>query len=221
MADDAETIACTPLPVDPDGFNPNVILPYGCTSADIYRAMKDFVDFLGFVNEQLHEREIARLETMIMSANFSSMVSEFMVAGIAKYSSTLIKNRYHNGHPDLIPRGWYPEDAAQHAPEGIEIKASRHAKGWQGHNPEDVWLMIFIFDSNSNRGPDEKENQTLRPFGFRQVLGARLVKEDWRFSGRSETSRRTITASVTDSGYKKAVANWIYRAPVSLLQGKG
>jgi hypothetical protein len=45
------------------------------------------------------------------------------------------------------------------------------------------------------------------------VAGARLDKEDWSFSGRSESSRRTITASVTKSGYEKMMANWIYRAP--------
>jgi hypothetical protein len=39
-----------------------------------------------------------------------------------------------------------------------------------------------------------------------------LKKEDWKFSGRSATSRRTITASVTPSGFAKMEANWIYRA---------
>ncbi len=41
--------------------------------------------------------------------------------------------------------------------------------------------------------------------------GLQLFTGDWKFSGRSETSRRTITASVTPQGYEKVMANWIYR----------
>jgi hypothetical protein len=34
--------------------------------------MQGFLDFLGFVNQQLNTRELQRLETMLMPANFSS-----------------------------------------------------------------------------------------------------------------------------------------------------
>ncbi len=66
--------------------------------------------------------------------------------------------------------------------------------------------MVFVFDSNR---PKDVEP---RPFRFVKVVGAQLLKEDWLFSGRSETSRRTITASVTESGYQKMMANWIYQS---------
>ena len=49
-----------------------------------------------------------------------------------------------------------------------------------------------------------------KPFQFRGVYGARLEEEDWNFSGRSETSRRTITASVNRQGVAKMKENWIY-----------
>ena len=172
--------------------------------------MLDFIEFLGFINQQLYSRQIERLETMLMPANFSSIVGEFMGAGIPKYCSSLVRNQYHNGHPDLIPTDKFPANAVQHSSEGIEIKASRYLSGWQGHNPENVWLLIFVFDCN--RPSDPAKEIAPRPFGFLQVLGAELKKEDWSFSGRSETSRRTITASVTRSGYDKLNANWIYRA---------
>ena len=51
------------------------------------------------------------------------------------------------------------------------------------------------------------------------VCGALLEKSDWLFAGRSETSRRTITASVTRTGYDKMMANWLYKAP-ALSEGK-
>jgi hypothetical protein len=205
-----ETLACTPVALDPAGFNPAVILPYGLTTGHIAGAMTDFLYFLRLVNTGLHAEKIPRLESIMMSANFSSLVGEFMNAEIPKYCKTLVKNKHFNGHPDMIPAGRFPGDAVQHAAEGIEIKASRYGKGWQGHNPEDTWLMVFIYDSN--RTTDYETNP--KPFQFLGVVGERLVKTDWLFSGRSSTSRRTITASVTPTGYAKMSANWIYKAPL-------
>jgi len=51
-----------------------------------------------------------------------------------------------------------------------------------------------MFDSN--RPDDAAKGVEPRPFRFLRVVGARLTPEDWTFSGRSATSRRTITASV-------------------------
>lgn len=210
-AEKLEKAACSPLPIRPNDFNPGAVLPYGLTNEHIQKSMTDFIEFLTFINQQLHTKRIPRLELIMMAANFSSLVGEFIIAGISKHCSTLTKNRYHNGHPDLIPRGTYPGDAAQYAREGIEVKASRYLKGWQGHNPEDSWLMVFMFE---NHGQNEAaKSQPPKPFRFVGVAGAPLTKADWRYSGRSETSRRTITASVTASGYEKMMRNWIYKTP--------
>jgi hypothetical protein len=179
--------------------------------------MEEFLIFLGFINGQLGTKGIHRLESFMMAANFSSLVGEFMSAAIPKYCSTLAKNRYHNGHPDLLPAGKFPRNAVQHGGEGIEIKASRYGRGWQGHNAEDAWLMVFVFDSNTSQlDKATNETQPPRPFQFVKVVGAKIAKSDWLFSGRSATSRRTITASVTRSGYDKMEANWIYRHPSPL-----
>jgi hypothetical protein len=205
-----ESAACTPDMLNPRGFNKRVILPCALRTGHIQRAMADFLDFVGFLNQQLHTRQLPRLESFLMPANFSSMVGEFMSATIPKYCQTLAKNTYHNGHPDLVPKGKFPNDACQHGTEGIEIKGSRHTSGWQGHNAEDAWLMVFVFDANSAR--DASQNIGPKPFRFVKVVGAQLAKSDWAFSGRSATSRRTITASVTRSGFEKMEANWIYRS---------
>ena len=211
MANDKEVSACIPNPISPDYFNPTCVLPYSLTIEHIRQAMNDFIDFLGFINRQLHEKGMPRLESFLMPANFSSMVSEFMNANIPKYCPGLVKNLYHNGHPDLLPAGIFPEDAVQYADEGIEVKASRYLRGWQGHNPEDNWLLVFVFESN--RPIDASKGIDPMPFRFLMVVGASLTEDDWRFSGRSGTSRRTITASVANSGYQKMMENWIYKAP--------
>ena len=204
-----EAKACRPVTLDPSGFNPKTTIPYGLEVKHIRQAMQEFLDFLGFINQQLHRKSMPRLESFVMTANFSSLVGEFMNMSIPKYCKTIVKNKYHNGHPDLIPAGAFPGDSVLHGTVGIEIKGSRHRSGWQGHNAENVWLMVFIFDSNTAR--DGYTNIKPKPFRFVEVLGAAITKDDWNFSGRSETSRRTITASVTRSGYDKMASNWIYR----------
>lgn len=206
-----ELTACAPRIVRGDGFNPNAKLPFSCTTHHIYQAMTDFTTFLGFVNGQLHTRAMPRLETLLMPANFSSVVSEYMNVTIPKYCVTLARNLYHNGHPDLIPASMFPRDSVQYTHEGIEVKASRYLKGWQGHNAEASWLMVFVFDSN--RPSDIANRVQPRPFRFVKVVGAQLAESDWKFSGRVNESRRTITASVQLSGYDKMEANWIYREP--------
>ena len=206
-----EEKACKAIHPKPEGFNRDAEIPYGLTINSIHKAMDAFVDFLSFINTQLHTKRMPRLETLLMPANFSSMVGEFIVTVIPQYCRTLVKNHYHNGHPDLIPKDMFPGNSILHATEGIEVKASRHKSGWQGHNPEDVWLLVFVFDANSNR--DNIKGVLPKPFRFVKVVGARLTKNDWSFSGRSMTSRRTITATVARSGCKKMEMNWIYRDP--------
>jgi hypothetical protein len=129
MTDNLESAACKPYPVKLGNFNPTAHIPYGCTIDHIHKAMNEFVDFLGFVNQQLYTKNIPRLESMLMPANFSSIVSEFMATAMPKYCPGLVRNAYHNGHPDLIPSGKYANDSVQYADEGIEIKASRYIQG--------------------------------------------------------------------------------------------
>ncbi len=204
----SEREACVAIPVNEGLINPACALPYGLTANHILKAMAEFIDFISFINQRLNDKGIARLETFLMPANFSSIVGEFVGTAIPRYCSSLVRNRYHNGHPDLIPRGMYVNDAVQHSQEGIEIKCSRYSSGWQGHNPEAIWLMVFHFSSNTVA--DQSRGIGPIPFRFVAVYAAKLEKDDWSFSGRSATGRRTITASVNQRGLAKMRANWIY-----------
>lgn len=199
------------------GFNPKAQIPFGLTPKHVYAAMCDFIEFFSVIDAQLRAKGMNTLENTVMQANFSSMIGEFICARLPKHCKTVVRNRYHNGHPDILPAGKYPNDAAQHAGrDGIEIKASRYLQGWQGHNAEDVWLMVFVFQSG-REGPKVRKPPA---FKFLLVAGALLSKSDWLFAGRSETSRRTITASVTKQGAAKMMENWIYKC-AELRQGKG
>ncbi|MGB6686847.1 MAG: hypothetical protein WBE76_03300 [Terracidiphilus sp.] len=214
MPDPFDPRLITPIVPYIEDFNPNAQIPYGVTIGHICKAMSDFVEFLRMVDTRLVEGEILRLEEMLMPANFSSMVGEFIASTLPKYCPTIVKNVYHNGHPDILPAGKYPRNSAQHAgADGIEIKASRYLKSWQGHNQEEVWLMVFAFEGGRPR--DLISDRPLVQFRFLAVYGAMLEKSDWLFAGRTDSSRRTITASVLPIGHEKMIQNWIYKAPVN------
>src|SRR3972149_479508 len=126
----------------PRGFNHSLVLPYGLRVAEVRAALEDVYDFLHNVNRFLTEKGWDRLEETLLAATFRGVICEMVVQSMSKQRASLIRNRYHNGRPDLLPRGLYPNDSMLQAPEGIEVKASRHSSGWQGHNVESGCIMI-------------------------------------------------------------------------------
>ncbi len=164
----------------PRGWNEQVILPYGLRGSEIKAAIDDIYDFVHNINRFLVERGWDRLEETLSAATFSGVMSELVVEGVSKRSATIIKNQYHNGRPDLIPRGMYPEERCHRGGDGIEVKASRWSNGWQGHD---------------------------------RIMCAVLTEDDWSFSGRGATSRRTPTASIKRAGVANLEANAIYLDP--------
>jgi len=191
-----------------NGFlNQNSVLPYGVKPEHVLAAMDDFTMFLSIVNVSLTEQQLPRLESICMPANFSSIVGEFVSSALTKHSAGIVRNKHHNGHPDLIPVDTYTNDDVLHGSAGIEVKASRYESGWQGHNAEKTFLMVIVYHS------DRPKSETETQFRFRGIYAAQLEKSDWSEAPRKATSRRTATASVLKTGYEKMVANWIYRDP--------
>ena len=76
--------------------------------------------------------------------------------------------------------------------------------------------MVFVFEGG--RPSDTHTAKEMTRFRFLAVYGALLEKSDWKFDGRKETSRRTITATVLQSGFEKMEKNWIYKAPESVTK---
>jgi len=103
--------ACTPTPLAESGFNRRAVLPYGCAVEHIQLAMQDFLNFIGFINHQLRTQRMPRLESLLMPASFSGIVSEFVASQLPAHCPDLVRNRRHNGRPDLLPKGFYADDA--------------------------------------------------------------------------------------------------------------
>lgn len=116
-------------------------------------------------------------------------------------------NRKVGGHPDLLPKGHYTSKLVLKGDAGIEVKSSIQSGGWQGHNPEDCWLMVFRY------AVGEQSDGRKWPPTFVEILCAEVRQSDWSFSGRKGVSRRTPTASITASGVEKLRRNFLYRLP--------
>lgn len=204
-----------------DYFNSNANLPYGVTPEEVGEAIREFYDFYGDLNEFLLAEDHGRLETVLRANNaLSDFVGNVATEELANVSDALIVNQKPDGFPDLLPID-NDEYAAEdydihHGEEGIETKCSKSNGGWQAHNNESAWFIVFRY----TRGDPEETIEDMEPIRFVQVLAANLDEDDWSHSGRSDESRRTITSSIVGSGMHKLRSNPIYEDP-DAITGRG
>jgi len=161
-----------PVKLDPKYISPKVILPYGLTVDEVARAVAETYRLFHGLNDFLEGSGFHPLEQLLLGNSLSGIVSEFLVKNIARAAKTLEVNLKIGGHPDLLLKGHYTSNFVLKGDEGIEVKASIHKGGWQGHNPEDVWLMIFRYRVGEQAGSESV------PLTFVEILCARLAKSD-------------------------------------------
>ena len=192
--------------VDRNKFNPALPLPYELRLDDFALAMQDVYDFFYDVNAYLQEKGLQRLDDMLRSAIMSGVISDMLTASMGKHSRSLTENTYHNGHPDLIVRGVYPNDAVNAGPEGVEIKATRKIGGAVDmHGARDQWLCVFVYDVDTDTEPATER----RPMTFTEVYLAQVTVDDFRRNPRGELGTRTAT--LNRSGITKYRQGWVYR----------
>lgn len=204
-----------------DYFNPNADLPYGVTADEVAEAVREFYEFYGDLNEFLLVEDHGRLETVLRANNaLSDFVGNAATEEVANASDALIVNQKPDGFPDLLPVDHDDYAAAEyevhHGDEGIETKCSKSNGGWQAHNNESAWFIVFRY----TRGDPDAEVEEMEPIRFVQVLAGNLDEDDWSHSGRGEDSRRTITSSIVASGMHKLRSNPIYEDP-DAITGRG
>lgn len=204
-----------------DWFNPDADLPYGVTPGEVRTAIKEFYDFYDDLNRFLMREDHGRIETVLRANNaLSDFIGNVATEELAQASDSLIINQKQDGFPDILPvdNEEYAEKdyEVHHGLEGIETKCSKSNGGWQAHNNEEAWFVVFRYE----RGDPEAELQDMEPIQLVQVLAGSLNEDDWSHSGRSEDSRRTITSSIISSGMYKLRSNPIYEAPKAIT-GRG
>ncbi|MBI3977590.1 MAG: hypothetical protein HY331_05320 [Chloroflexi bacterium] len=190
---------------DRSKLNQAAILPYQLRPIDFEMAMQDVYDLLFDINTALVSRDLPRLEETVRPAIFSGIMSDALAASLARHSRVLTINRFHNGHPDLIPAGRYPNDAVQAGDEGVEVKATKGRGAVDTHGAREAWLCVFRYEVDSTTQPVMNR----APTRLVEILLARLTRDDYRRNPRGELGTRT--ASPNEQGMRKLRANWVYR----------
>lgn len=192
--------------VDATKFNSNATLPFELRLRDFEMAMQDVYDFFYDVNRGLVDRGLERLDEMLRAAIMSGLLSDMLTSSLAKHSRTLTVNCYHNGHPDLVVRGVYPENSVKAGSEGVEVKTTRKRGGAvDTHGARDQWMCVFVYDTDAVTEPTRDR----RPMTFREVYLCQVTRADFRKNARSELGTRTAT--LHREGIEKLRQNWIYR----------
>lgn len=196
---------------DSSGLKTDGELPYNLRPQDVLRMVEDLHDLLHEVNSMMVEKGFDRMEELLDPAGFSGFISRSVVDRFDRLSRALVKNTYHNGYPDLLPRGVYPADSAQHGTEGgLEVKASRGKASWQSHGPRAGWFCVVQFDI------DEDERKALRdrePTKILAVMIGEIAESDWSWQPARVGRIRSGTASIKPSGTAKLRASAVWVDP--------
>ena len=192
--------------VDRDNFNRDLQLPYQLRLQDFESAMQDIYDFFFDVNSRLIDRGLERLDDMLRPAALSGLLSDMLTASLAKHARTLTANRFHNGHPDLIVQGIYPNNAIQSGEEGVEIKSTRNRGGAvDTHGARNQWLCVFVYRVDNETEPARER----APLRFAEVYLGQVTVDDFRRNSRGELGTRTAT--LHKEGIRKLRENWVYK----------
>lgn len=190
-------------------FNRLLKLPFNLRIEDFAMAMQDVFDFFYDVNTLLESKALGRLDDTLRPANMSGLLSDMLTASISKHSRSLTINRYHNGHPDLIVRGMYPNDAIKAGLKGIEIKTTRKRGGAvDTHGARSQWLCVWVYQIDHETEPANAR----RPMVFSEAYLSQVRTTDFRKNERGELGTRTAT--LDKAGLQKFRKNWLYRDQV-------
>ena len=172
---------------------------FGLVTQDVY-------DFFFDVNTHLLDKGLKRFDEMLRPAAMSGLISDMITASMAQHSRVLVENRYHNGHPDLVVNGLYPNDAVKAGQEGVEVKSTRKAGGAvDTHGAREQWMCVFVYKVDNRTEP--AANRT--PMRFTEIYLGRVSAEDFRKNPRSEPGTRTAT--LDRHGIQKLRAHWLYQ----------
>lgn len=193
--------------LDPTKFNRDATLPFELRLDDFKAAAQDVYDFFHDVNGSLVARGLDRLDDMLRPAIMSGVLSDMLTASLAKHARALTVNGYFNGHPDLVVKGVYPDNAVKAGEQGVEIKTTRKAGGAvDTHGARRQWMCVFVYEVDNTTEPARER----RPMAFTEIYLGEVDVEDFRRNARGELGTRTATLHA--QGIAKLRRCWVYRA---------
>jgi len=168
--------------------------------------MQDAYDFFFDVNSFLLKKGLERLDDMLRPAIMSGLLSDLLTSSLAKHSRSLTQNRHFNGHPDLLLKGVYPNNAAVAGIEGVEIKTTRKTGGAvDTHGAREQWMTAFVYVIDDKTEPARDR----APLRFTEVYLGHVTVADFRKNARGELGTRTAT--LHRDGILKLRQSWVYR----------
>ena len=192
---------------DPSAFNAHAVLPFELRLEDVRLALQDVYDFFFDVNTNLVAKGLDRLDEMLRPAIMSGVLSDMLTASLAKHSRALVVNGHFNGHPDLVVKGRYPNNAVQAGEFGVEVKTTRKSGGAvDTHGARNQWMCVFVYEVDTQTEPANAR----KPMGFTEIYLGEVTVEDFRKNARGELGTRTATLHA--QGIAKLRRSWVYRA---------
>ena len=192
--------------LNPLKFNGNALLPYELRLEDFRLAAQDVYDFFFDVNTSLAAKGLERLDDTLRPAIMSGVLSDMLTASLAKHSRTLTVNCYFNGHPDLVRKGVYPNNAVKAGDQGVEVKTTRKPGGAvDTHGARDQWMCVFVYAVDNETEPAVQR----KPMSFTEIYLGQVGIDDFRKNARGELGTRTATLHA--QGIAKLRNNWVYR----------
>jgi hypothetical protein len=164
-------------------------LPYDLTKSDFSKAAGLTNDAVDAMNKGLAGAGLPPLEEIITTpATLSALLSDVFASALAQTSAKLTVNKQHNGHPDLVPIGVYPDDGVLAGEHGVEVKASKNDIS-DAHGARSAWWCQMLYDTAG------AENGVWQPTRVRKVMCANLNSElHFRRNARmTDTGTRTAT----------------------------
>lgn len=192
--------------LDPAKLNGSATLPYELRLEDFRLAIQDVYDFFFDVNTNLVHKGLDRLDDLLRPAIMSGVLSDMLTASLAKHSRTLVVNSYFNGHPDLVVKGKYPNNAIKAGEHGVEIKTTRKAGGAvDTHGARAQWMCVFVYAVDNEIEPAVERGA----MQFTEVYLGQVTIDDFRKNARGELGTRTATLHA--QGIAKLRKSWVYR----------
>ena len=193
--------------LDASRLNHELDLPVELRLDDFRGAAQDVYDFFFDVNTGLMAKGLDRLDDTLRPAIMSGVLSDMITASLAKHSRALVVNTYFNGHPDLVLRGEYADNAVKSGSKGVEIKTTRKAGGAvDTHGAREQWMCVFVYQVDTDTQPARER----KPMSFTEIYLGQVTVEDFRRNARGELGTRTATLHA--QGIAKLRRSWVYRA---------
>jgi hypothetical protein len=125
----------------------------------------------------------------------------------SRATRSILRGAYFNGHPDLVLRGQYPNNAVKAGEQGVEIKTTRKAGGAvDTHGARNQWMCVFVYQIDGQTEPAIDR----RAMTFTEIYLGQVSIDDFRKNARGELGTRTATLHA--QGIAKLRNHWVYRA---------